>query len=173
MLAKIFPFCYNKYMLTKEKNKMIVTFFGHANFHETAEYREELLSIIRMHEDKPVDFYLGGYGNFDSFAFRCCKEYQKENPNARLIYITPYLGATLDNNREYLEDNYDEILYPPLEEVPLKFAISKRNEWMVEQADTIIAYVDCHYGGAYKALLHAKRKRKLYVNIYKGKYQLY
>ena len=35
---------------------------------------------------------------------------------------------------------YDSTLYPPLENVPYKFAISKRNEWMINESDLIIAF---------------------------------
>lgn len=159
--------------MIKEQRKSIVTFFGHRNFQENAKLRERFFDFLHVYDNSPVDFYLGGYGNFDSFALRNCKAYQKTNPQARLIYVTPYLGKTLDGHREYLQEHYDEILYPPIEDVPLQFAISKRNEWMVEKADLVIAYVDCHYGGAYKALLHAKRKGVTFVNLYRGKYTLY
>jgi hypothetical protein len=60
---------------------------------------------------------------------------------------------------------YDEFLYPPLEDVPLRFAITKRNEWMISQADTIIAFVNHTYGGAYKSLLYARRKNKSIISI--------
>ena len=68
---------------------------------------------------------------------------------------------------------YDSIIYPPLENVPYKFAISKRNQWMVQQSDFIIAYVSTHFGGAYKTLLYAHKQNKPYVNLYAGKYELY
>ena len=60
---------------------------------------------------------------------------------------------------------YDEIVYPELESVPWKFAISKRNEWMVEQADIVIAFVDHDWGGAATTLQYAKRKKKTIINL--------
>lgn len=57
------------------------------------------------------------------------------------------------------------MLYPPIEKVPLKFAISKRNNWMVENSDLVIAYVNHSFGGAYKTLQAAKRKKKRIINI--------
>ena len=173
LLAKSIYVCYNKYTMIKTSGKKIVTFFGHANFQETDEIAERLALQLHTFDNTPVDFYLGGYGKFDNFALQCYKQYQMENPQAKLVYVTPYLGKTLDFRREYLEKNYDEILYPPIEHVPPKFAISKRNEWMVEQAQLVISYVDCHFGGAYKALLYAKRKGVTFVNLYLGEYTLY
>ena len=61
---------------------------------------------------------------------------------------------------------YDSSIYPPIEKVPPKFAISKRNEWMITNSDLIIAYVNHNYGGAYKTLEIAKRRKKKIINIY-------
>ena len=62
---------------------------------------------------------------------------------------------------------YDSTVYPPLENIPQKFAISKRNEWMINQADLIIAYVSHTYGGAYRSLEYARRKKKSIINLAK------
>ena len=71
----------------------------------------------------------------------------------------PYLDRTFN------EGLYDDSTYPPLEEVPRRYAISRRNEWMVDQADVVVAYVDHGWGGAAKTLEYAKRKNKRIINI--------
>ena len=69
--------------------------------------------------------------------------------------------------KEMQENGFcDTSIYPPIERVPLRFAISKRNEWMMENADLIIAYITHSYGGAYKSLRVAKRKKKKIINIF-------
>ena len=60
---------------------------------------------------------------------------------------------------------YDASIYPPIENTPPRFAISKRNEWMMTNADLIIVYVNHNYGGAYQSLQVAKRKKKEIINI--------
>lgn len=64
-----------------------------------------------------------------------------------------------------IEDEYDDTTYPPLEGVPLKFAISKRNEWMVDQADVVVAYVQHSWGGAAATLRYAESKHKRIIRI--------
>lgn len=108
-----------------------------------------------------------------TLAKNCAKQYKISHPNARIIFVTPYLNKWLDERKDYIEKEYDEILYPELEQTPLKFAISKRNEWMVKQADYVFAYVNTHYGGAYNALLFAAKHNKPYMNLYSGNYELY
>ena len=60
---------------------------------------------------------------------------------------------------------YDSIVYPPIEKTPPRFAISKRNEWMISKADLVIAYVSRTYGGAYQTLQFARRKKKRVINL--------
>lgn len=153
---------------------MIITFCGHSDYSEHKEDEERLLLLLEtLANGQHVDFYLGGYGKFDAFAKKCAEKYKKTHSDAKIIFITPYLNKWLDERKDYIEKEYDEILYPELEQTPLKFAISKRNEWMVKQADYVFAYVNTHYGGAYNALLYAAKHNKPYMNLYSGDYELY
>lgn len=145
---------------------MIITFCGHASCYLSKDDDEKLLHIFEnVVGDKQVDFYLGGYGDFDNFAKRCATEYKRTHPSARLVFVTPYIGRWLDRRREYLKEEYDEVLYPPLENVPYRFAISARNKYIIDNADVVIAYVKVDFGGAYSALKYAERKNKTIFKI--------
>ena len=153
---------------------MIITFCGHSNYSANLEDEERLLKLLEIVAcGNQVDFYLGGYGGFDSFAFKCATKYKQCHKNAKLIFITPYLDKLLNGRKDILEKCYDEITYPEIERVPQKFAIIKRNEWMVDQADFLFVYVHTHYGGAYRTLLYAHKHKKPYINLYQGDYKLY
>ena len=82
------------------------------------------------------------------------RELKRTNPHIRLILVLPYLNSSI------LTDGYDETVYPPLESVPRRFAISRRNEWMVMEGDAVVAYVTHGWGGAAKTLEYARRKKK-------------
>ena len=116
---------------------MVVAFCGHAQFSKTAECEQKILSFLAEKvADRPAHFYLGGYGDFDSFAYDCCKKYKVNHPNVLLIFITPYMTLEYQQNHlRYQKKRYDEIIYPEIEDKPLKFAIVYRNKWMIEQAD--------------------------------------
>lgn len=153
---------------------MIITFCGHSNYTSSLEDEERLLKVLEIvARDKQVMFYLGGYGGFDSFARKCARRYKQRHKNAKVIFIAPYLGKWLNERKEILQKHYDEIIYPEIENVPKKFAIIKRNEWMVDRADYVFAYVSKHYGGAYRTLLYAHKHKKPYTNLYPGDYELY
>ena len=71
---------------------------------------------------------------------RALKELKNDFTEIELIFITPYLDKNY-SKLEFVKYHYDNVIFPPLESVPRKFAILKRNEWMVNEADLVIAYV--------------------------------
>ena len=145
---------------------MIITFCGHSNCLFLDEEKKKLkqLLIKEIRKNPTCKFYLGGYGDFDSLCLQTLRELKTDFPDIELLFITPYL----DNNYSKLElakYYYDDIIFPPIENVPRKFAILKRNEWMVDSADLVIAYVKYSWGGAAKTLEYAKRKKVPIINI--------
>ena len=122
---------------------MIVSFFGHRGFLKGEEYQGLFLKCLEEKVgDEYAEFYLGGYGNFDDFAYACCLKYKKLHPKTKLVFITPYITADYqENHLKNKKERYDEIVYPGLENIPLRFAITYRNRWMVEKADCIIVYI--------------------------------
>lgn len=137
---------------------MIITFCGHDSVSDVCKVKEWLDNVLdQFIDEEDVTFYLGGYGGFDRLAASVVRQKQTVNPAAQSVLIIPYL------NREYDESGYDYTLFPPLESVPPRYAISKRNEWMVAQADIVIAYVTHGWGGAAKSLAYARAKRKTVI----------
>lgn len=142
---------------------MIITFCGHADFQETEEYKREMLNFLEETVgDQPAQMYLGGYGRFDRFSYACCKAYQKTHPNVSLVYVSPYLNEC---HLQHPQTCYDAVIYPPIENKPLKFAIVYRNKYMVEQADCVVACISRTFGGAYQTYQHAKKKGKPILNL--------
>ena len=115
-----------------------------------------------------VTCYIGGYGDFDEICACACRELRGDYKNIEVIYVTPYISLSEQAKIKEMQSLglCDASIYPPVENVPLRYAISKRNEWMMSNADLIIAYINHNYGGAYKSLQVAKRKRKRIINIY-------
>ena len=145
---------------------MVITFCGHSNCVFSDEENEKLkqLLIKEIRKNPTCKFYLGGYGDFDSLCLRTLRELKKEFQSIELIFITPYLDKNY-SKLELAKYYYDDVIFPPIENVPRKFAILKRNEWMVDSADLVIAYVEYSWGGAAKTLEYAKRKKKQIINL--------
>jgi hypothetical protein len=145
---------------------MTITFFGHREITDTEKIEEKLIVILKsIIKNEPCEFLFGGYGMFDALAYRCCKNFfdYSDKSQSKLVFVTPYITENfLETIGKY---SFDDIVYPPIEKVPPKFAINARNKWMVEQADMIITCISRKYGGAYSSYLYAKRKNKTVVNI--------
>ena len=137
-----------------------VTFCGHGEIHGENELKEWLERTVEdLIKNGAEIFLLGGYGRFDSMAALTVWDLKKRYPHIKSTLVVPYL------DRKYPSKYYDDTLYPSLENVPKRFAISKRNEWMVNEADVVVAYVIHSWGGAAKTLEYAERKKKKIINF--------
>lgn len=142
---------------------MVIVFCGHSNYIQNTNDETNILHVLEVEAGNTLcEIFLGGYGRFDDFALLCAKKFKQRHPNAKLILITPYLK----NAKMNLEKaTFDSIIYPSLEHVPPRYAISHRNKWMIEQADIVVCYVSHKYGGAYAMYADAKRKGKRIHNL--------
>ena len=66
------------------------------------------------------------------------------------------------NQNEY---NYNTIYPDGLEKTPSKYAIPKRNEWMIDKSDYVVTYVKYIVGGAAQFKELAERKGKTIISI--------
>lgn len=149
---------------------MIISFAGHSSITEKEKVKEIVKIQIKNNIDdiEPVMCYLGGYGDFDDLCAVACRELKSEYKNIEIVYVTPYFNLSEQKKIKEMQDFglFDSSLYPPIENVPLRFAISKRNEWMMKSADFVIVYVKRNYGGAYNSFRIANRKKKKIINIF-------
>ena len=148
---------------------MIITFLGHSTLPDTSELYEGVKRAILQNvaENEKILFYCGGYGDFDELCASVCRSARHEIGDCEIIFVTPYITESQQRktDEKIKLKLYDSSIYPPIEHVPPRFAISKRNEWMIEQSDLIIAYVNHDFGGAYTALRYAMRKKKRIINL--------
>ena len=142
---------------------MICTFFGHRDAPSSVEPKiREIIELLIVAKDVTC-FYVGNNGNFDSIVHRQLRQLGEKYPHIRYYVVLAYMPTVKD---EFDITNYSETIYPEgLESVPPRFAISKRNQWMVEKADIVVTYVKYSTGGAAQAKKLAERKGKTIVDI--------
>ena len=135
---------------------MTVTFCGHSKLNKPDGFSKWLDVILpSLIEGGATTFYLGGYGAFDGLAAAAVRRQKETYPHIELILVLPYLDREIDASR------YDGTIYPPLEKVPRRYAIVRRNEWMVRESDVVISGVLHSWGGAARTLEFAQRKNKV------------
>ena len=143
-----------------------ITFIGHREIHGQAclEEKIELLVKEKLEGKEYVEFYVGRNGDFDISVASAVKRAQGSvgHNNSCLILVQPYPMK----DDVYFEKFYDEIIYPIDPKTHPKAAVSKRNQWMIDNADLLIAYVEAdRKGGAMTALKYAEKKGILIINL--------
>ena len=137
-------------------------FFGNRDV--THDIRSKLQFIIeQLITEKQINsFYVGHQGQFDSMVYSVLKELKVKYPQIRYTVVLAYMPD------EHTKEVYGEnTLYPDgLETVPRRFAISKRNDWMIQQSDYAVCYVHKITGGAAKFREKAERKGLRIINIH-------
>ena len=132
-----------------------VMFCGHSKVDEPEKIKKWVLSETeKAIQNGASEFLLGAYGDFDNLVAGVVFELKKKYPHIKSVLVLAYL----DQKKNC--DLYEESIYPPLENVPKKYAIVKRNRWMVDNSDAIIAYVLYDWGGAAGTLSYAMQKKK-------------
>ena len=142
---------------------MTCTFFGHRDAPSTIEGKLRSAIERLIVETGVTCFYVGKNGNFDNMVYRQLQRLRIEYPHIRYYVVLAYMPTAKDKG-DFTD--YSDTIYPSgLESVPPRFAIGKRNAWMIEKADIVVTYVWHSAGGAAAAKKLAERKGKRMVDI--------
>ena len=115
--------------------------------------------ITELIESGEVDtFYVGTHGNFDKMVYKILLRLSILHP----IKIYVVLSSMPVKNRLV----YKESIVPEgLENIPPRFGIDYRNNWMIKKADYVITYVHRSFGGAAKFKALAENNWKIVIYI--------
>ena len=137
------------------------TFFGHRECPDSikAQLRAALIDLVINHD---VDmFYVGNQGRFDAIVRSVLREVKKEYPQINYAVVLAYMPG---KHTEY--DDYSDTMLPEgIESVHPRYAISWRNNWMIQQSDYVVTYITHTWGSAYQHVAKAKRKKKVIINL--------
>ncbi len=137
---------------------MVCTFFGHRDCYGLDEKSLER-AIEEMIVKGADTFYVGHQGQFDAMVFACLTRLKDLYPHITFSVVLAYFPTKHDAYHGYS-------LYPEGIEVgPPRFAIERRNRWMIAQADYCLCYVNDTWGGAYKFAKQAKKKGLPVINL--------
>lgn len=138
--------------------------FGHRDFYAHRQLEERLIQLLRelICKHKFIEIYIGRDGEFDTYAATLVKRVQRDYDDYHAIefnLVLPYPKKDMEDFEKY----YDRVDIP-ISAHP-KLAITKRNEWMVEQANLALCFIERESGGAYKAVKYAKKLEKEVINL--------
>ena len=145
------------------------TFAGHREVYQPM-MDAKVEKVIRelLQTDSEFIFYTGGMGEFDGKCASAVRFAKRQYSHLKIHFalVLPYMSNKLNTEKAYYEYYYDEIIIPAeLYGVHYKAAIQKRNRWMVDRADCLIAYLFRDFGGAYETVKYAKKQGKPVINL--------
>ena len=139
----------------------VCTFFGHRECPDLikTQLREVLIDLITNHN---VDtFYVGNQGRFDAIVRSVLRDLKIEYPRMNYAVVLAYMPG---KQTEY--DDYTDTMLPEgIEAVHPRYAISWRNNWMLQQSDYVVTYITHSWGGAAQCVLKAERQGKAIINL--------
>lgn len=137
----------------------VCAFFGHREVYQNIGAPLELAIISAIAQGYDT-FWCGGYGAFDLCAAGTVYRLKRMYPHIQAVLILAYLP------KHPLLDIYDHSIFPEGIEIgPPRFAISRRNQWIIRNCDASICYVNRTYGGAHSAFQKLQRQNKVLVNL--------
>ncbi len=144
----------------------ICSFAGHSEIYSPLELRPRLVkqceTLISQYPD--MVFWVGHYGEFDSMAANIIRELKKKYATIKLELVIPYLTKSMINQATLFSQNYDSVFLAEIPETtPKRYQIRKCNEYIINNSNFLIAYVNYTYGGAAKTLSYAQRKKNLTI----------
>lgn len=138
----------------------VCTFFGHRECWDLDS--NKLCTAIEELITNGVDtFYMGNQGHFDGMVHSALRKLCVVYPHIRYAVVLAYLPT----KREKYVDSSDTMYPEGIENGPPKFAIARRNQWMLEASDYCLCYIDHTWGGAYQYARQAKQKGKTVINL--------
>lgn len=135
---------------------MTCTFFGHRDFPRemTPVLRAQIVQLI---EKRGVSsFYVGNQGYFDYAVLQILRACKQMYPQIGYRVVLAYMPQAELPGIEAAET----VLPEAVALAPHRFAICRRNRWMLEQADCVVTYIRRSYGGAARYAALAERQGK-------------
>ena len=137
---------------------MRVTFFGHRDAPDRVAAAVEGVLRPLIEKEKADVFYVGNHGHFDRMVQGVLFRLRKEYPHIQAIEVLAYMPEQGD---PLPAAALDTLLPAEVVRGLPRFALLRRNDWMLRESDTVVCYVTHDFGGAAgmkrKALAKGKR----------------
>lgn len=136
-------------------------FIGHKRC--PREIKERLLKTIEtlIVESGVTHFYVGTQGGFDKLVYDILCELEERHTIQTTVVL-----AYLNNSHEKVYYDTEKTIFPDeLTKTPLRFAISKRNSFLINRCEYLICYLETPFSNTHNIVREALKKKKEVINI--------
>ena len=135
-------------------------FFGHRDVQETVRHKIKKTILMLLATKQISCFYVGNNGRFDYWVQMVLRELGREGIDV------PYFIVLSHIDERALSQEQEHTLFPEELATSLaRFAINRRNEWLIRHADMAVAYVMFEASNSQKLLQKAQRKGLSIINL--------
>lgn len=140
----------------------VCTFFGHRNCPMSVKPKLRAV-LVELIERNGIDtFYVGHQGCFDDLALAVLRELTETHPHIAYNVVLERLPDRQDDPSL----DFSLTIFPEgMEFAPPRFAILRRNEWMLKRSDFVVSYITHGWGGAARFVEKAMRQGKTVINL--------
>ena len=139
---------------------MNCTFFGHRDATEEVKpkLREIILNLLKS--GRVERFFVGNNGNFDLYVQNILQELKENGVGVHFDIVLSSIGE------KAVSDNQNETIFPEeLANAIPRFAISKRNDWLIKNSSILIAYVKYSFSNSGKLIEKAQKRGLEVINL--------
>ena len=137
------------------------TFFGHRDCPDIIKPKLKEI-LIKLISSQGVDmFYVGNQGQFDAIVRSVLRELKAEYPQINYAVVLAYMPGTKNENYDFS----DTMLPEGIENVHPRYAISWRNNWMLQQSEYVVTYITHTWGSAVRYTQKAENQGKHVVSL--------
>ncbi len=132
------------------------TFFGHRDCPTDIKSRlQEVLVELTVNQGVTM-FYVGNQGCFDATVRSVLRDLKYEYPHIDYAVVLAYMPG----RRNEFDDYSDTMLPEGIESIHPRYAISWRNDWMLQHANYVVTYITHSWGGAAQYASKAQKAGK-------------
>lgn len=136
------------------------TFIGHKDCPQ--EIKEKLCETV---EDLIVNsdvrrFYVGTHGSFDRLVYKVLCDFESKY-EIEIIVVLSYLY----NKKDVYYDLSKTVFPEEVDKADKKYAIIRRNEFMIKRSQVLVCYVNNMVSNSYKYMTQASKKGLRIINI--------
>lgn len=142
----------------------LCVFFGHRSCPDHLYPLLENVIEQLIVQQQADTFYVGCTGNFDALVLCALRTLKTTYPHITYSVVLAYPPQKRSVFGSWITD--EETIYPEiLESTPPRYAISRRNRWLIKQAQTVVTYVNVPFGGAAQFKEMAEKAGKHVINL--------
>ena len=134
-------------------------FIGHVDvpFSIRGKLKEKLTDLISA---GVLDYYVGNNGNFDWLVQDVLTDMINEGQPINLYVVLSY-----PDERSIRADQIYTVYPEGLDNTPLRFAISKRNDLLIKNSQILVAYVKHRFSNSHRWIDKAEKKGLKIINL--------